>query len=59
MCDVKSGTVEETPCESMCQDIDRLETVVGNIGLTIREYEEVQNYLMSMHSHIQALIDTE
>ena len=50
---------EDTPCETFCGDIDRLETIVGNIGLSVNEYREVQAYLDSMYSHIQVMIDLE
>ena len=47
---------ETTACEHICQDIDRMETVVGNVGLSIKEYREVLSYISSLSSHIEVMI---
>ncbi len=50
-------SVHDKAVKVMCGDIDRLETVVGNVGLSIPEYREVIGSLESMISHIEVMIE--
>ena len=49
---------DKTIADLLCEDIDQIEFKISNNGFTTRELLQMQNYVYSLTSKIEARIET-